>query len=72
MRPLPEVPDLPAYIAKALKLNAPAWEVFQELAPADRRQFVGWIHLAKRPETREKHIRESITLLAARKKPAFK
>ena len=70
--PLPTVPDLPAYIAKALKVNPKAWSFFQELAPTYRRQFVGWIHLAKRPETREKRIRESIALLAARKKLGLK
>jgi uncharacterized protein YdeI (YjbR/CyaY-like superfamily) len=30
--------------------------------------LVVWIHLAKRPETRERRIRESIERLAARKK----
>jgi uncharacterized protein YdeI (YjbR/CyaY-like superfamily) len=53
-------------------MNPPAWAFFQELAPTYRRQFVGWIHLAKRPETREKRIRESITPLAARKKLGLK
>ena len=70
--PRPVVPDLPAYIAKALKANPKAWKFFQELAPTDRRNFVVWIHLAKRPETREKRIRESIALLAARKKLGLK
>src|SRR5207249_1133344 len=49
--PLPKVPKLPTYIAKALKVNREAWSFFQELAPTHRRQFVSWIHLAKRPET---------------------
>lgn len=70
--PLPKVPQLPAYIAKALKVNPEAWSFFQELAPSYRRQFVGWIHLAKRPETRKKRIRESIALLAAKKKLGLK
>jgi uncharacterized protein YdeI (YjbR/CyaY-like superfamily) len=70
--PLRKVANLPAYIAKALQLNPPAWAFFQELAPTYRRQFVGWIHLAKRSDTREKRIRESITLLAARKKLGLK
>jgi len=69
--PLPKIPKLPVYIAKALQMNPPAWAFFQELAPTYRRQFVGWIHLAKRPETREKRIGESIALLAARKKPGL-
>jgi len=41
---------------------------FRELPPRHRRNFVVWIHTAKRPETREKRIRESIALLADGKK----
>ena len=70
--PPPAIPDLTAYIAKALKANPKAWSFFQSLAPGYRRHFVGWIHLAKRPETREKRVRESITLLAAGKKLGLK
>jgi uncharacterized protein YdeI (YjbR/CyaY-like superfamily) len=70
--PQKAVPDLPAYIAKALKANPEAWSFFQQLAPTYRRHFVGWIHTAKRPETREKRIRESITLLASRRKLGLK
>src|SRR5690242_4585182 len=68
----PEIPDLPDYVAKALRANPKAWQFFQELARTDRRHFVGWIHMAKRPETREKRIRESIALLAAGKKLGLK
>ena len=68
----PVIPDLPSYIAKAFRENTKAWEFFQELAPTHRRYFVAWIHTAKRPETREKRIRESIRLLAARKKLGLK
>ena len=68
----PVIPDLPVYIAKALKANAKAWEFFQELAPTHRRHFVVWIHTAKRAETRERRIRESVALLAAGKKLGLK
>ena len=70
--PRPVIPDLPVYIAKALKANSKAWEFFRELAPTYRRNFVVWIHTAKRPETRERRIRESIALLAAGKKLGLK
>ncbi len=70
--PRPEIPDLPSYIARALKSSPKAWSFFQALAPTYRRHFVVWIHIAKRPETREKRIRESITLLAAGKKLGLK
>jgi uncharacterized protein YdeI (YjbR/CyaY-like superfamily) len=68
----PSIPELPAYIAKAFKANAKAWKFFQELTPSYRRHFVAWIHIAKRPETREARIRESIALLAAGKKLGLK
>jgi uncharacterized protein YdeI (YjbR/CyaY-like superfamily) len=70
--PRPVIPELPVYIAKALKANAKAWEFFRGLAPTYRRDFVVWIHTAKRPETRERRIRESIRLLAAGKKLGLK
>ena len=70
--PRPRVPKLPAYIAKAFQANPKAWQHFQALAPTYRRDFVVWIHIAKRPETREKRIRESIQLLSAGKKLGLK
>jgi uncharacterized protein YdeI (YjbR/CyaY-like superfamily) len=68
----PRIPELPAYVADAIKTNVKAWQFFQQLAPTYRRDFVVWIHTGKRPETREKRIRESITLLAAGKKLGLK
>jgi uncharacterized protein YdeI (YjbR/CyaY-like superfamily) len=70
--PHPPIPDLPAYVAKAFKADPRAWRHFQGLAPTYRRHFVAWIHTAKRPETRERRIRESISLLAAGKKLGLK
>jgi uncharacterized protein YdeI (YjbR/CyaY-like superfamily) len=70
--PRPAIPKLPAYVAIAFKTHAKAWQHFQALAPTYRRDFVVWIHMAKRPETRDKRIRESIELLAAGKKLGLK
>jgi uncharacterized protein YdeI (YjbR/CyaY-like superfamily) len=70
--PRPRIPQLPAYIVKAFKANLAAWRYFQALAPTYRRNFVVWIHMAKRPETRERRIRESIALLSAGKKLGLK
>jgi len=70
--PRPVIPQLPGYIAKALKTNSSAWKFFRELAPTYRRDFVVWIHTAKRPDTRARRIRESISLLAAGKKLGLK
>ena len=65
--PRPSIPELPAYIARAFRSNAGAWKHFQSLAHGYRRNYVVWIHTAKRPETRERRIRDSIALLAAGK-----
>jgi uncharacterized protein YdeI (YjbR/CyaY-like superfamily) len=70
--PHPPIPKLPAYVAKALKTNLQAWQTFQALAPTYRRDFVVWIHTAKRPETRESRIRESIALLSDGKRLGLK
>jgi len=70
--PHPPIPKLPAYIARAFKANEKAWRHFQALAPTYRRDFVVWIHTARRPETRDKRIRESIALLSAGKKLGLK
>jgi uncharacterized protein YdeI (YjbR/CyaY-like superfamily) len=70
--PHPTIPELPAYVARAFKTNLRAWHHFQALAPTYRRHFVVWIHTARRPETRERRIRESIELLSAGKKLGLK
>jgi uncharacterized protein YdeI (YjbR/CyaY-like superfamily) len=70
--PKPVIPDLPAYIAKAIKADPKAWKFFKELAPSARRHFVVWIHIAKRPETRERRLQESLALLAAGKRLGLK
>ena len=70
--PRPVVPELPGYIAKAFKANSSAWKFFCELAPTYRRDFVVWIHTAKRLDTRARRIRESISKLAAGEKLGLK
>jgi len=70
--PKPIIPNLPTYIAKALKANPEAWRFFRELAPTYRRNFIVWIHMAKQPRTRERRIRESVDLLAAGKRLGLK
>jgi uncharacterized protein YdeI (YjbR/CyaY-like superfamily) len=70
--PTPSIPELPAYVARAFRTNIRAWQFFQALAPTYRRDFVAWIHRAKRPETRERRIRESIERLSAGRKLGLK
>ena len=70
--PKPTIPDLPAYVGTAFKANPQAWNCFRALSARNKRDFVVWIHTAKRLETRERRIRESIELLAAGKKLGLK
>lgn len=62
---MPTIPELPAYIEKEFKAVPKAWAYFETLSARNRRNFVVWIHTAKRSETRDRRIRESIELLAA-------
>jgi uncharacterized protein YdeI (YjbR/CyaY-like superfamily) len=70
--PKPVIPELPAYIAKAFKANVKAWAFFQTLPARERRNFVVWIHIAKREETRARRIREAVGLLARGEKLGLK
>jgi uncharacterized protein YdeI (YjbR/CyaY-like superfamily) len=72
-RAFPSTPAaLPADIKKAFKANAAAWATFERLAPSHQRHYAGWILIAKRPETREKRIREAVALLAKGQKLGLK
>jgi uncharacterized protein YdeI (YjbR/CyaY-like superfamily) len=70
--PRPVIPQMPGYFALALKGNANARAFFETLPRRERRNFVVWVHMAKRPETRERRLRESIRLLAAGKRLGLK
>ncbi len=64
-RPAPPVSTLPAYVRRALTAWPRAWQAFQSLAPSQRRRYVGWVHSAKREETRERRLREVVKVLLA-------
>lgn len=67
--PRPELSlNTPDDFQKALRQNSKAMAFFDRLAPSYRKQFLGWIEVAKRPETRERRIHESVTLLQAGRK----
>jgi uncharacterized protein YdeI (YjbR/CyaY-like superfamily) len=65
--PRPSVSAIPSYITEALKTNPRAWRHFEQLAPSFKRRYIGWIDSAKREETKEKRLREALSLLAAGK-----
>ncbi|MBN2029343.1 YdeI/OmpD-associated family protein [bacterium] len=64
-----EVPD---DLECALEKNKKAKMFFNRLAPSYRRQFIGWIVVAKQKETRERRICESIALLERGEKLGMK
>ena len=64
--------DPPEVFKKALNDNRKAKEFFGQLAPAYQKQFIGWIKVAKRQETIEKRISESIKLLEKGEKLSLK
>ena len=53
---------------QALNNNPEAEEFFKSLAPTYQKQYLLWIATAKRSETRQKRIDESIKLLLKGKK----
>ena len=70
--PRPSASAVPAYIKKALQADARAWQLFEQLAPSYRRQYIGWIDSAKRQETKQRRLAEAVGLLAAGKKLGLK
>jgi uncharacterized protein YdeI (YjbR/CyaY-like superfamily) len=57
---------------QVLKANAAAWQHFSALAPSYRKAYIGWLQSAKRPETREKRLRELLSVLEKGEKLGMK
>src|SRR5204863_3518500 len=55
--------DVPRFVKQALMANAKAWENFRNLTPSRRRSYVQLILDAKKEETRERRLREAVSLL---------
>ncbi len=64
--------DIPPELAKALAQNKKAKKNFDKLAPSYRKQYIGWIKVAKRAETKKRRIEESLILLEKGKKLGMK
>jgi uncharacterized protein YdeI (YjbR/CyaY-like superfamily) len=65
-------PGLPPFVNQALRASPTAWKNFQNLAPSQRRLYVGWILHAKKEETRQRRLREAVSLLEQNKKLGLK
>jgi uncharacterized protein YdeI (YjbR/CyaY-like superfamily) len=56
--------DIPSFIEEVLKEDQKAWDHFGKYPPSHKRMIIGWIMDAKRPETRERRLREAIRLFS--------
>jgi uncharacterized protein YdeI (YjbR/CyaY-like superfamily) len=63
---------LPRFVKQALMASPKAWEFFQGLAPSYRRDYLAWIMDAKKEETRQRRLREAVSLLEQNKKLGMK
>lgn len=64
--------DVPPELADALGRNSDAKRFFETLARTYQKQFIGWIVMAKRPETKTARVKESVALLARGEKLGLK
>lgn len=60
--------DILPEFAAALKENPAAQEFFESLPRSHQKEYLLWINTAKRPDTRDRRIAESIQLLTGNKK----
>lgn len=67
-----DITVVPAELTEALAGNEKARRKFESLAPSYRRQFIYWVAIARRDETRRKRIEETIDLLVRDKKLGIK
>ena len=60
----------PDFFKKALsgKQNRAAGEFFRKLKPTYQREYLGWLSVAKRPETRARRLAETLAALTAGRK----
>jgi hypothetical protein len=59
----PPAIDVPEDLAAALARDDAARTAFDGLAPSHRKEFARWVGEAKRPETRERRVAETLTML---------
>ncbi len=58
-----DITVVPPELTAALARNAKARRNFEKLAPCYRKQFIYWVGIAKRDETRRRRVVETICLL---------
>jgi uncharacterized protein YdeI (YjbR/CyaY-like superfamily) len=71
-KPPKPAPEVPAELSAALKKNKAAAKMFAGLSPSCQREYVDWIVEAKRPETKEKRVAQSVEWIAEGKQRNWK
>jgi uncharacterized protein YdeI (YjbR/CyaY-like superfamily) len=64
--------DIPGFVKQALMASPRAWKRFESLAASYRRNYIRWVMDAKREVTRERRLREVISVLEQNKKLGLK
>jgi uncharacterized protein YdeI (YjbR/CyaY-like superfamily) len=59
---------MPEFFIEALRGNRKAAAGFQSFAPTYQREYIVWLTTAKRPETREQRLAQTLAALAAGRK----
>ncbi len=65
-------PRVPADLAAALRKHPAAAATFRQFSPSHRREYIGWLTEAKRPETRWKRLGTTLAWLAEGKRLNWK
>jgi uncharacterized protein YdeI (YjbR/CyaY-like superfamily) len=63
--------ELPQDLEKILAKNKKAKNNFLQFSFSIRKQFLSWLDSAKRPETREARLKQTVLMAAANKKPGL-
>jgi len=63
---------IPPEIEKKIRKNEKAWKNFNDLAPCYKRQYIGWVASTKKEQTRERRLKELISVLEEGKKLGMK
>jgi len=63
---IPDNPDQPLELEKALGKNKKAKKIFDTLPPSTKKMLYRWFLRAKRPETKKKRIKQIITAMLRR------
>jgi hypothetical protein len=59
----PRTVDVPSALAEALARDAPAKAAFEALAPSHRKEFARWVEEAKRDQTRQSRVEQTLRML---------